>query len=225
MKTIGKATLALIMAAMLGSGGLAAQGTGKKLYKWVDEKGNVYYSDRVPPDQIQHGRKELNQQGVVTGKQDRALTQAELAQKREREAEERRKAAEAKKRAEEEKRFLDSYATEDDLHRAFQLSLDLLSQQITSARNDIELRQKSLDRLMGRAGEIEAAGKKVDPGLQSMIDSERRAISQQTNYLAKKEKEKTAADADYQTKLKRYRELSTSRAADAAPQTPPKAGG
>jgi hypothetical protein len=217
---ISKATLALVVAAMLGSGSLMAQGSGKKLYKWTDEKGNVYYSDKVPPDQIQHGRKELNSQGVVTGQQGRAMTQAELAQKREREAEERRLAAEAKKRADEEKRFLDSYATEDDLHRAFQLSLDLLSQQITSARNDIELRQKSLDRLMGRAGEIEAAGKKVDPGLQSMIDSERRAISQQTNYLANKEKEKVSADADYQAKLKRYRELTAARAA-----APAKAGG
>ncbi len=218
MMMIGKGTLALIVAATLGSGALWAQGSGKKLYKWTDEHGNIYYSDKVPPDQIQHGRKELNQQGIVTGRQERAMTEAERTQKREREAEERRRAAEARRKAEEDKRFLDSYATEDDLHRAFQLNLDLLSQQITSSRNDIELRQKSLDRLMGRAGEIEAAGKKVDPGLQSMIDSERRAISQQTNYLANKEKEKVAADADYQAKLKRYRELSAARRAAAEPE-------
>lgn len=221
---IGKVMLAVAMATAFASGVADAQGTGKKLYKWVDEKGNVYYSDKVPPDQIQHGREELNQQGIVTNQQGKALTEAERSAKREREAVERRAALEAKKKAEIDKRFLDSYATEADLHRAFQLNLDLLAQQITASRGDIELRQKSLDRLMRRAGEIEAAGKTVDPGLQSMIDSERRAIGQQTNYLATKEKEKTAADADYQAKLKRYRELSTSRAADAAPQTPPKAG-
>jgi hypothetical protein len=226
MIRIGKRVLAFALVAALFSGGADAQSSGgKKLYKWVDEKGNVYYSDKVPPDQIQHGRQELNSQGVVTGQQDRALSEAERAAKREREAAERRAALEAKKKADEEKRFLDSYATEDDLHRAFQLNLDLLAQQIASSRKDIEVRQTSLDRLMGRAGEIEAAGKKVDPGLQSMIDSERRAIAQQTNYLAAKEQEKKLAESDYQAKLKRYRELSAARAAGAAPKTPPKAGG
>lgn len=215
MTAIGKTMLAVLMTVVLGSGNLWAQGSGKKLYKWVDEKGNVYYSDKVPPDQIKHGRQELNNQGIVTGSQDRALTEAERVQKREREIEERRQAIEAARRAEEDKRFLDSYATEDDLHRAFQLNLDLLAQQISTAKNDIDLRQKSLDRLMGRAGEIEAAGRAVDAGLQSMIDSERRAISQQTNYLAAKEQEKQAADADYQSKLKRYRELAAARRADA----------
>lgn len=215
MTAIGKTMLAVLMTVVLGSGNLWAQGSGKKLYKWVDEKGNVYYSDKVPPDQIKHGRQELNNQGIVTGSQDRALTEAERVQKRERELEERRQAIEAARRAEEDKRFLDSYATEDDLHRAFQLNLDLLAQQISTAKNDIDLRQKSLDRLMGRAGEIEAAGRAVDAGLQSMIDSERRAISQQTNYLAAKEQEKQAADADYQSKLKRYRELAAARRADA----------
>jgi hypothetical protein len=224
MTRIGKVVLAVALATAFGSASVDAQSTGKKLYKWVDERGNVYYSDKVPPDQIKHGRKELNSQGVVTGQQGRALTEAERAANRQRAAEERRQALKAQKKAEEEKRFLDSYATEDDLHRAFQLNLDLLAQQITSSRNDIELRQKSLDRLMGRAGEIEAAGRKVDPGLLSMIDSERRAIGQQTDYLAGKEKEKQFADTDYQAKLKRYRELSAARAADAAPKTP-KPGG
>lgn len=225
MTRIGMGMLAVALLAAVFSGSADAQSSGgKKLYKWVDAQGNVYYSDKVPPDQIQYGRKELNQQGIVTGQQDKALSDAERAAKREREAAERRAALEAKRKAEEDKRFLDSYATEDDLHRAFQLNLDLLSQQITSARGDIELRQKSLDRLMGRASEIEAAGKKVDPGLQSMIDSERRAIGQQTGYLAAKEKEKKLADADYQAKLARYRELSAARAAGSAPKTPPKAG-
>lgn len=220
MTTIGKMMLAVIVTAGIGSGSLWAQGSGKKLYKWVDEKGNVFYSDKVPPDQIKHGRKELNQQGIITGRQEAALSEAERAQKRQQEAEARRKAAEAARKAEEDKRFLDSYATEDDLHRAFQLNLDLLGQQIAAAKNDVDLRQKSLDRLMGRAGEIEAAGKKVDAGLQSMIDSERRAISQQTNYLASKEQEKKLAETDYQTKLKRYRDLAQERRAAADPAKP-----
>lgn len=213
MTRISKLALVMALAAAIGSGDLWAQSSGKKLYKWVDEKGNVYFSDKVPPDQIKHGRKELNEQGVVTSAQGRAPTDAEREAKRLSDAEARRVANEARKKAEEDKRFLDSYATEADLKRALELSVELLAQQISSARNDIELRQKSLDRLMGRAGEIEAAGKTVDPGLLSMIESERRAIGQQTAYLATKEQEKTAAQTEYDAKLKRYQALAGARAA------------
>lgn len=184
----------------------AAQGA-KKLYKWTDEKGNVYYSDKVPPDQVKQGREELNAQGVTTKTVDRALTAEELAEKRAREAEARRLAEEAKRQADEEKRFISAYANEEDLHRSFNQNLELLGQQIASSRADVGLRQKSLDQLLARAAEVERSGKKVDPGLLSMIETERRAIAQQNAYVEQKEAEKAAAEADYQAKLARYREL------------------
>src|SRR5258708_36796846 len=33
-------------------------------YKWVDEKGVVHYTDKMPPEEINKGRVELNKQGV-----------------------------------------------------------------------------------------------------------------------------------------------------------------
>lgn len=182
----------------------------KKLYKYVDEKGNVTYSDKVPPSEIKQGRTELNNQGIETASVEKALTADQLAERKKREAEERRVAAAAKASTEEDRRFMASYATEEDLHRSFNQNVELLSQQIDSSKSDVELRQKSLDRLISRAAELERQGKTADPTLLTMVDSERKAIVDQTAYISAKQAEKAAAEKDYKVKLERYRALAKS---------------
>lgn len=56
----------------------------KKLYKWVDEEGQVHYSDRVPADQIKKKHEELSEQGVVLEKIENARTKEEFAAERDR---------------------------------------------------------------------------------------------------------------------------------------------
>jgi hypothetical protein len=44
------------------------------LYKWVDEKGVVHYTDTLPPEAVDKARTELNNQGVPLKKMDKALS-------------------------------------------------------------------------------------------------------------------------------------------------------
>ena len=46
----------------------------KKLYKWVDENGNVSYSDQMPPKQIKKAHEEISDHGVVLEKHAKAKT-------------------------------------------------------------------------------------------------------------------------------------------------------
>ncbi len=39
------------------------------LYRWVDDKGNVFYSDKIPPMAAKHGHIELNARGLRKNKQ------------------------------------------------------------------------------------------------------------------------------------------------------------
>src|SRR5437868_14098297 len=43
-------------------------------YKWVDDKGIVHYSDKMPPDAVNGAHVELDRQGRQLTKVDRALT-------------------------------------------------------------------------------------------------------------------------------------------------------
>ena len=54
-------------------------------YKWVDDKGVVHYTDKLPPEAINKGNVEFNKQGIPVKKNDPALTPE---QRRAQEAEE-----------------------------------------------------------------------------------------------------------------------------------------
>ena len=42
----------------------------KKMYRWTDEHGGIYFSDQVPPEQAQHSRAELSKTGRVLLRED-----------------------------------------------------------------------------------------------------------------------------------------------------------
>ncbi len=49
------------------------------LYKWIDDKGQIRYSDRLPPDQAKRQHHQLNTQGMVVGTREAAKTKEVLA--------------------------------------------------------------------------------------------------------------------------------------------------
>lgn len=186
-----------------------------KLYKWTDENGKVHYSDRVPPDQVKQERERLNAQGVSVERTDRAKTEEEIAAAKLAAAE----AAAAQRKADAERRaqetLINSYASEDDLKRAYEANVELIEQQISSSKADIELRERSLEKLVQRASQSEQAGRKVESSLTEMIDYERTEIDRLKTYIKSKDADKAQADAEYQERLTKYREaLEKSRKVD-----------
>ena len=49
------------------------------LYKWVDENGQIRYSDRLPPTQVRRKHQQLNSQGVVLSTKEAAKSAEQLA--------------------------------------------------------------------------------------------------------------------------------------------------
>ncbi|MCK5895614.1 MAG: DUF4124 domain-containing protein [Cocleimonas sp.] len=89
MKNIAIITISLV---------LLSSSVYGKLYRWVDDKGNVSYSDKIPQQAIKHGHVELTQHGLRKKKQlslahitelkiRKALHEKEQKEKREREKE------------------------------------------------------------------------------------------------------------------------------------------
>lgn len=88
----------------------ASYAQGARLYKWVDEHGNVHYSDRVEGASAQHGPRTINSHGIEisTGEQNA----------RPRTAEERRQEREARRNAQLDTMLLANYRSEIELLRA-----------------------------------------------------------------------------------------------------------
>lgn len=73
-----RAALLLTFAALFTSSAQAAD-SGRKLYKWVDEKGVVHYGDSIPPQYAKQERQILNDRGVEVGKLEAEKTEAQRA--------------------------------------------------------------------------------------------------------------------------------------------------
>ena len=108
-----------------------------KLYKWVDENGQVHYGDKVPPKYLKGERQELNEQGAMVKQYDRAMTPEEKAEKRRLEAEKKKLENEKRAQALRDRVLTDTYTTERDLIAARDARLDAVDSQIQLAEDII----------------------------------------------------------------------------------------
>lgn len=198
-------TLALAPQAAQGQRGQSSGSSQPKLYKWTDKDGNVHFSDQIPPDAAEYARERFSAQGVAVEQVDRAKTPEEIAA----EAAEAKRIADAERLAEERRKsdeaLLNSYASEEDLTRAFNQRIDLLEQTVEARRIEIAAREKSLADLVARAAEMERSGKAVTDTLKTMITGEREEIDRQKRFLVEREADRGKAKADYDRDVARYR--------------------
>jgi len=209
MSTRWLLALATGLSVLLAAPTILAQSKVEKvgnMYKWKDKDGNVHFSDQIPPDAAGYAREKFNEQGVAVQQVDRALTPEEQKAKddAERKAAEEAKAAEARRKADE--ALLNSYASEDDLTRAYNQRMDLLAQTIDARKVEIGAREQSLSKLVAQAADMERGGRAVSDTLKQMITAERAEIDRQKKFLVEKEAEKSVAKTDYERDVAKYRE-------------------
>jgi hypothetical protein len=178
----------------------------KKLYKWVDENGNVSYSDQVPPKQIKKAHEELSDHGVVLEKHSRAQTDEEiLALKKQRiakiEAEK-----QAKKLEKQRLNIIKAYTNEKEIIRLKEERLSALNRNISSAHQSLDFQKTSREQLLSMAADKERNGKVVSKALKSRITGVEEKISYQLQFIEIKKKEVDKVKVKFANDLKVYRE-------------------
>jgi len=202
--------LALILFAFSKQAGAGA------LYKWIDENGQIRYSDRLPPNQVRKKHQQLNSQGVVLSTNEAAKSAEELAA-----------AAEAKRKLEEEQAaeaqireaqfkldqvLLLTFSTEEELTLARDDRLEVLESVIQLINKSIDATQRQLDQLQTSADDIYLSkGKEVPGGLAQKIEHFTRKVENRNGQLEAKMAEKSKINNQYRVDLARYRELKVEK--------------
>lgn len=203
-----RTTRVAAVAALVVAGIAQAAPQGKKLYCWKEE-GRTICGDALPADAADNARTEFS---AKTGRQVREVARALTDEERAALDAEREQAAEAAKeeaaRARRELAMVESYATEDDLRRAFQNRIQLMDDKVQATRIAIaNLRQGLVTRLRA-AAELELAGKPVGAELAAAIATQHGAVRQQRDLLASQQEERAALDEELASAVDRYRELT-----------------
>lgn len=191
---------------------VSGNAVGAALYKWIDEEGNVRYSDRLPANQAKKKHHQMNRQGMVVSTTEEAKTEAELAA----EAEAKRKQEEADKEAARLKAIQDqkdqvlllTFSSEQELQHARDDRIEVLESVIQLINKSIITNQEKLEAVQKRADErYLSKGQEVPGGLAQKIEHFERQIENRTDQLLLKLQERKKINEQYELDLARYREL------------------
>jgi Domain of unknown function (DUF4124) len=187
------------------------------MYKWVDEKGVVHYTDKMPPEAVDKASVELNKQGVQIKKTDKALT-PEQRQALEQEAGRKREVARAQEEiARRDRALVSSYTSEAEIDLARNRSLQTINNVILSAQAFSEqLNKRKVD---VEAKKAESEGKPVVAVLDRELESIDLELARQADVIAQKQRETTAITAKYDADKQRWRELVAAKSATKAAAT------
>ena len=189
----------------------ATQPAGAATYKWVDEKGVIHYSDKMPPDAVDKASVELNTQGIPIKKTDKALS-PEQRRAIEQDAERQRQVERAREEiARRDRALVASYTSEAEIDLARNRSLQTINSAVQSSQAFTEqLNKRKAD------VEIKKAESQGKPGV-AVLDRELEGIetelARQVDLILLKKRETAAITAKYDADKLRWRELVAAKAA------------
>lgn len=197
--------VSLLIAAMLAPSTAQAE-----LYRWVDEDGEVHYSDRLPPDRAPEERRIFSRGGDTLRDVERMPTAAELG-----ELEAARQAAEEETRRSQEQRQLQaeydrmlmlSYGSVNDLQRNRERRLQPLQIQLDNALR----RQARLDARIEqlRAEAADAERRQQDTGaLERRLEQTRDLRQRETARIRQREQDIRTIKEEFDRHRERLAEL------------------
>lgn len=184
------------------------------LYKWVDENGEIRYSDRVPPSQVKQKRQILNEHGVVIDTKEAAKTPEQLEADKEAKrirdaelAEERRLIAEQDKH---DRVLLLTFSSEEEMMSVRDNRIEVIDSVIRLIENSINTTEERLIKLEDNAEALYISkGKEVPGGLAQNIEFFTRKIANRKEQLRLKQEERRKIHEQFDEDLARFRWLKS----------------
>ncbi|HET7200541.1 MAG TPA: DUF4124 domain-containing protein [Burkholderiales bacterium] len=203
------AAMFLLLSAVTASA--LAQQAPQRMYKCIDARGRVYYTQVPPPECLGRDTEILNKSGTLIRKTTRQPTPAEIQA---REAERKKKLEENEKSREERRKnlaLLNTYSSEKDIE-------DARTRALQEAQTAIEDTQKRIAGAQKHQKDLETekefyVKKPMPLKLRQDIANTEIEIKNQTALLEVKKREISTVNAKYDEDKRRYIELTTGKAA------------
>jgi hypothetical protein len=198
----------IVFAATLVLANSGASGAAK-LYKWLDEKGNVHYSETIPPEHTDKSSTELDRRGRVL-RRNEAVNPAETARLDEE--------GRARKRAEDkrlydqrrrDKALMNTYTNEAEIDVARDRNLSLPVQAIKGIEPRLKAAWARLEEFKRQSESVAKAGKPVPEALKEDIVLEEKEVAMLEGELRAKQTEATHIRERFDSDKMRFRELSS----------------
>ncbi len=179
-----------------------------KMYKWVDDKGNTYFSDQVPPKHSQFRRESLSKHGIPVEVTERAKTKPEEALDRLLKA---LKEAQEKVIAQQQyhdKALRITYTKIEDLQNTFDAKLQELETEQKLTISNLKRLDNQLETLHRQAATHERDGEPVPAKLVEEIKATERESQQTYVKISQHIEKKNKVAEQFNSDIARYKQLT-----------------
>jgi chromosome segregation ATPase len=175
------------------------------MYRWVDGKGRVQYSDTPPTTFNRSGGAELNKQGQVIR---RTKSEADRREEAARQAEQKRIQAEQQKQTQLDRALMSTYTSEAEIDLARDRALEHHKLAIQGAETRSTAVEANLAGLHKRISAIERRGQPVSPNLEAQLAQATRESQDLKRTILNNREAMEKVRAKYAADKTRFRELS-----------------
>lgn len=177
-----------------------------KLYKWVDDNGQVHYSESIPPQYREKANTEMDRRGRVVRNNEAIAEQKRRAQEEgvRQQAEQQRLGEQARR----DKALLDTYTNEAEIDLARDRNLALPQQAVESYEPRIKTARRRGDALRAQRDSLAKAGKPVSEALLADIAASEKDVVGLLAEQKAKQSEIERINEKFAAQKARYRELT-----------------
>ncbi len=189
---------------------LYSTSTSAGLYRWIDAKGNVHYSDRIPPKAVKYGHVKLSPTGLkkqieLSAKQKQEILDREIQKKKD-EEERKKKALKAKLKKMEDDQLLAIYSNKKELINVYEGKIEM-------ATMSIKLLKKRHKVLSSRLAKAEIKQEKMkNPKFKEIltkkIDDMLDGLKVYQQAITENMVEKNKLEKEYALNIKRFNRLT-----------------
>lgn len=184
---------------------LSAQVAYAATYKWVDDKGVVHYTDKIPQEALNKGNVVLDRNGVPIRRNDPPLTPEQRKARADEEARQQQLAKERELIDRRDRALLSTYTMESEIDLARKralLTIDAQVESSTAYRATLTKRRGELEKQKAALGDSP-----MPPVLERELANITSELAKQDALLAQKQKEIAVVNARYDADKKRWKEL------------------
>lgn len=200
-----KQSLITILTLMLATGEPAF---AKKMYRWVDENGNIYFSDQVPPDQVQHKRETLSEKARVVDVIEKAKTGEQLAQQKRLDALRKEQEKIIAKQAANDKVLISTFRNLDDMNKTLVNKMAGFDAARKVIEGNLDRLTQQLQQQQQQAAEHERNARKVPEKLLAEIAATKQQIEITKQELERHRQERLNSEREFKADMARFQFLT-----------------
>lgn len=182
----------------------------KKMYRWVDENGNVFFSDQVPPEQVQHKRETLSEKARVLDVVEKAKTAEQLEQQKRLDALRKEQEKIVAKQAANDKVLLSTFRNIEDMKRALENKLASFDAARKVIEGNIERSEQQLQQQQQQAADHERNARKVPEKLLADIAASKQQVEATKQELDRHMLDRQKTEKEFKADMARFQFLTQS---------------